>query len=90
MTYDTSRLQALADRRRILGEELQSEVIAARSKGSSWQAIADALGCSKANAHKKYGPKPQKFEDLPLSDPLFGPLFLTPQEVDTPPRASTP
>lgn len=82
MTHDTSRIQALAGRRQIIDAELQTEVLAARVKGCSWQAIADALGCSKQNAHKRYGPKPQKLEDLPLSDPLFGPLFLTPQAVD--------
>lgn len=66
-----SSIEALTARRRVLEAELQTEVLAARAKGCSWATIAQALGCSKQNAHKRYGPRSSTAAQDPLSDPLF-------------------
>lgn len=90
MTYDTSSLEALEARRQVLDAELRAEVLSARAKGASWQAIATALGCSKQNVHKKYGPPSSKVKCDKCTTPGQYALFHEPQEVDAPSRASTP
>lgn len=50
-----ARLRALRAEAAALARNEAEQVRRARAAGSSWLAIADALGVSKQAAHKKYG-----------------------------------
>jgi hypothetical protein len=80
MTHPLERIRAQRSQISESWEEIDSAVRQARAAGCSWAAIAESLGITKQAVHKRYGPKPARVEDLPLSDPLFDPLFKTPQE----------
>lgn len=58
-----------------LTESQASQVAELRAAGTSWGAIAGALGISRQGAQKRFGGRRPNIEDLPLSDPLFDPLF---------------
>lgn len=49
------RLRELQQQRQEIAREEEGAVRKARLAGSSWQAIADALGISKQAAHKRFG-----------------------------------
>lgn len=49
------RIRDLTELVRAIERELNAEVRRARVDGSSWQAIALALGVTRQAAHKKYG-----------------------------------
>jgi hypothetical protein len=80
MTSALERIATLTCQIGCARAELRTAVAEARAAGASWATVAKALGISPQAAHRKYGPKPQDVEALPLSDPLFDPLFNTPQE----------
>ena len=74
----TSTLDALTDVRRRqadLRTEERSLVAQARRDGHSWGAIAQAMGISPQACHRRYRERGPEVENLPLSDPLFDPLF---------------
>ncbi|MDF2990632.1 MAG: transcriptional regulator [Microbacterium sp.] len=50
-----AELRRLAALRQEIARSEESQVRRARLRGSSWLAIASALGVSKQAAHKKYG-----------------------------------
>jgi hypothetical protein len=62
-----------------LAEELPRVVAESRAAGASWAAIAERLGTSPQNAHKRFRKRVAPVADLPLSDPLFDPLFMHPK-----------
>lgn len=80
MSSQLARLSALQSQISECLEEISTAALQAREEGSSWAEIGAALGITKQAAHKRFGPRRPDIEELPLSDPLFGPLFLTPQE----------
>lgn len=84
MSSQLERLSALQSQIRECLEEISTAALQAHSEGSSWLEIGTALGISKQAAHKRFAPRKVPFEELPLSDPLFGPLFLTPQVATAP------
>ncbi|MBY0687087.1 AsnC family protein [Microbacterium marinilacus] len=47
----------IAEQRRALSREEETQVRRARVQGYSWEAIATALGITKQAAHKKFGRK---------------------------------
>ena len=80
MTSPLDRLAMVQSQIRCLEAELPSLVAEARSQGESWPAIARRLGVSKQAVQQRYGRKPATVADLPLSDPLFDPLFRPPKD----------
>jgi DNA-directed RNA polymerase specialized sigma24 family protein len=80
MSSPLERLSAIRSQIECLEGELPSVVAEARAAGASWPAIAQRLGVSKQAVHKRFGPGRRDVATLPLSDPLFDPLFMSPQE----------
>jgi hypothetical protein len=80
MTDPLDRLSLVQSQIECLGEELSRLVAESRAAGASWAAIAQRLGTSRQAAQQRFGPRPKSIEDLPLSDPLFDPLFLPPKD----------
>lgn len=89
MTTPLERLRAAKCQIELARAEISTAVPQARAAGASWADIANALGVTKQAAHKQYGPKPIPFDEIPLSDPLFDPLFLTPQVATAPDGTET-
>lgn len=61
MTTDTltQALDAIRHQRaeaRAIDCAIAAEVVVARANGASWQQIGDALGTTRQNAQKRYGP----------------------------------
>jgi len=59
--------------------DIATAVAELRAAGRSWADVAAVLGTSKQQAHRTYGPKRPDVATLPLSDPLFDPLFIEPK-----------
>lgn len=55
-------------------------VAQARRDGHSWATIGRALGITKQACQRTFGGPRPDVESLPLSDPLFDPLFSSKQE----------
>lgn len=80
MTTPLDRLSLIQSQIDALAVERHRVVVEARTAGASWAAIAQRLGVTKQAAHRRFKERPADVEQLPLSDPLFGPLFQTPQD----------
>lgn len=80
MSSPLERLATLRSQIECLERELPSVVAEARAAGAPWAAIAERLGVSKQAVHRRFGPGRRDVAEMPLSDPLFDPLFMTPQE----------
>lgn len=75
MTSPIDRLAALKRVQEDAAVEVRAQVAAAREQKHSWREIGTALGISPQGACKRFSPRPDWVEELPLSDPLFDPLF---------------
>lgn len=80
MTSPLDRLAMIQSQIDVLQAELPSLVAEARSQGESWRAIGERLGITTQGAQQRFGRKPATVADLPLSDPLFDPLFAPPKD----------
>lgn len=80
MTTSLQSLRATTLLLKDLEETQASQVAELRAAGTSWSDIAGALGITRQGATKRFGPRRRDIEDLPLSDPLFDPLFSSKQE----------
>jgi len=74
------RISIIRSQIECLEAELPRVVAESRAAGASWAAIAERLGVSMQAAHQRFRERPKPVEDLPLSDPLFDPLFLAPKD----------
>lgn len=75
---DLELLAAVRRQLTITESKLPEYVKYARQSGATWRAIARALGVSEQAAWHRYA----RIEEKPLSDPIFSPLFSTPQDYD--------
>jgi hypothetical protein len=80
MTTPLERLCLIRSQIECLEEELLAVAAESRAAGASWREIGEALGVSMQAAQQRFGKRPKPIEDLPLSDPLFDPLFLAPKD----------
>jgi len=79
----TTTLDTLQSTQRLLEDlqrSIETQVVELRAHGASWGAIGAALGISRQAAQQRFGGRRRDIEDLPLSDPLFDPLFSAKQE----------
>lgn len=75
---DLELLAAVRRQLTITESKLPEYVKYARESGASWSAIARALGVTPQAAWHRYA----RIQERPLSDPIFQPLFSTPQDYD--------
>jgi transposase len=64
-----------AKARRQADDRITLAVARARSAGASWSEIAAPLGITRQRAQQRYA---DWMDKLPLSDPIFDPLFNAP------------
>lgn len=80
MSTSLDRLSLIQSQIDALAVERDRVVAEARTAGASWATIAQRLGVTKQAAHLRYRERPADVEQLPLSDPLFDPLFHSPKD----------
>lgn len=80
MTSPIEELREAAEAERRARDRQTALVVQLRAAGTSWRTIGNAVGLTRTGAHRKWGTKQHDIEQLPLSDPLFDPLFNTPKE----------